>query len=81
MSNLNELMLEMDVMTIAEEMKKNWRYKHGCSYMKMYATWNGMLRRCLNPKNPAYKNYGMRKTNTQYRDKQWLVYQQNNGQT
>jgi hypothetical protein len=25
-----------------------------------YRTWNGMKQRCLNPKHPAYKNYGGR---------------------
>lgn len=26
----------------------------------MYTVWNGMTGRCLNPKNPGYKNYGAR---------------------
>ncbi len=33
---------------------------HGLSSNKFYKTWHGMLRRCNNPKNKDYKNYGGR---------------------
>ena len=33
---------------------------HGLSSNKFYKTWHGMLRRCNNPKNKDYKDYGGR---------------------
>ena len=33
---------------------------HGASETAMYRTWAGILTRCLNPKAPAYRNYGAR---------------------
>ncbi len=33
---------------------------HGLTYNKFYKTWKGILRRCNNPKDKAYKNYGGR---------------------
>lgn len=33
---------------------------HGLSTHPLYATWAGMKNRCLNPKDPGYKNYGGR---------------------
>jgi hypothetical protein len=33
---------------------------HGMSYTRVYRIWRGMLHRCYNPKNIAYKHYGAR---------------------
>jgi hypothetical protein len=33
---------------------------HGKSYHPLYPTWRNMIRRCLNPKDIGYKNYGGR---------------------
>ena len=33
---------------------------HGLTYNKFYKTWHNMIRRCNNPKNKSYKNYGGR---------------------
>ena len=35
-------------------------YKHGESYSKLYRVWAGMKKRCFNPKNKDYKDYGGR---------------------
>lgn len=35
-------------------------YKHGMSKEKLYFVWKSMKYRCLNPNNPAYRNYGGR---------------------
>lgn len=34
--------------------------KHGISRHRFYGTWSHMLRRCTNPKDAAYKDYGAR---------------------
>lgn len=34
--------------------------KHGRALTYLYETWRGILRRCLNPKSDAYRNYGAR---------------------
>lgn len=45
---------------------ENWNYKHGQSSYKhrkasrTYKTWESMLRRCTNPKDKDYGNYGGR---------------------
>lgn len=33
---------------------------HGKTYSRVYNIWHGMKSRCLNPKSPAYKDYGAR---------------------
>lgn len=33
---------------------------HGLSHTKLYSVWKAMLSRCNNPKNKAYKHYGLR---------------------
>lgn len=35
-----------------------YRYKHGMAYSRQYNIWCGILKRCNNPNNPAYKFYG-----------------------
>ena len=35
-------------------------YKHGMSKTPEYVTWHGMIDRCTNPKDKAFKNYGNR---------------------
>lgn len=42
-----------------ENMSKR-TYKHGMTESATYHCWEAMKDRCLNPKNPAYKNYGGR---------------------
>ena len=34
--------------------------KHGSSKTRLYHIWTGIKRRCLNPNDPKYKNYGHR---------------------
>ena len=34
--------------------------RHGMSRSPEYNSWAGMLKRCYNPNNPSYKNYGGR---------------------
>ena len=34
--------------------------KHGLTKTRLYHTWSNMKQRCINPKHPAYKNYGGR---------------------
>lgn len=40
--------------------KANGNYKHGLSKSPSFAVWAGMRKRCLNPNDQAYKNYGGR---------------------
>lgn len=35
-------------------------FKHGFTKHRLYGIWKGMRKRCLNPNEPAYKNYGAR---------------------
>ena len=35
-------------------------YKHGESHTKLHNTWLNIKKRCLNPNNKDYKNYGGR---------------------
>lgn len=60
MANINELMLEMDVLEIAEGMKKHGNCKHGLVGTKIYTVWRNMKTRCLNPKCSIYEYYGLR---------------------
>lgn len=41
-------------------MSKDWRTKHGLSRTPEYRAWQTMRLRCLEPANPAYRNYGGR---------------------
>lgn len=43
---------------IAKSIEKNTR--HGLRYHKLYNTWANMVKRCTNPTNKGYKNYGGR---------------------
>ena len=36
------------------------RERHGMEDTRAYRIWNGIKRRCTNPKDPGYKNYGGR---------------------
>lgn len=36
------------------------KHKHGMCGKKIYNIWQNMLHRCLNPRNPAFSNYGGR---------------------
>lgn len=36
------------------------RYKHGDCQTRLYNIWKCMRKRCNNPNNPRYKNYGGR---------------------
>lgn len=43
----------------------NFRYEgppvvHGLSFHPLYNTWNGIIQRCENPRDRAYKHYGAR---------------------
>ena len=40
--------------------KNKQKITHGLGSNKFYKTWHGMLRRCNNPKNKDYKDYGGR---------------------
>jgi hypothetical protein len=35
-------------------------YRHGMAGMREYRIWSGMKKRCFNPAEPSYKNYGAR---------------------
>lgn len=39
---------------------KRHNKKHGLGGTRLYSTWNGMKRRCSNPNDKEYKNYGGR---------------------
>ena len=43
-----------------DELAGNRNRKHGGFGTRLYAVWNSMRQRCLNPKHPAYHNYGAR---------------------
>lgn len=38
----------------------NPSYKHGMEKTRLYSIWESMKKRCLNPSNKSYKNYGGR---------------------
>lgn len=40
--------------------KRGRPFKHGMTNKRVYRSWGGMIQRCLNKNNPAYKNYGGR---------------------
>jgi len=40
--------------------KKNPAFIHGMTNTKTYKSWAGIICRCTNKKNPAYKDYGYR---------------------
>jgi len=44
--------------TYARTILKRKNTQHGKSRSREYASWNQMLQRCHNPKNPTYKRYG-----------------------
>ena len=46
-------------------------YKHGMCRTPIYESWKSMKARCSNPKNPAYKNYGLRGITV---CKRWLTF-------
>lgn len=39
---------------------KEYHTTHGGSYTKLYGVWRGILKRCLNPSDPNFVNYGGR---------------------
>jgi len=45
--------------TMARVMK-DWHTTHGGSYTKLYNVWSGMFKRCYNPNNKNFNNYGGR---------------------
>ena len=51
-------------------LKGKGNYKHGKSKTHVYEVWSGMIKRCNNPNDPEYKNYGGRsiKVCDQWRD-------------
>ena len=46
--------------SMKKKTRSHWLVKHGMHDTKTYKTWEGMIQRCNNPKNPRYKNYGGR---------------------
>ena len=44
----------------AREHRAKYREYHGKSRTPEYNVWAQMIQRCINPNNPAYKNYGDR---------------------
>lgn len=42
------------------EMAKNINYKHGMSKVRIYKIWTGMKKRCNNPKDSNFREYGAR---------------------
>ena len=47
--------------------------RHGMAYSPTYRTWHGMKRRCLNPKDDHWKNYGGRGIGID--DPRWLKFE------
>ena len=45
---------------IAAKQAAQQSYRHGYTGTSLYICWGGMKARCLNPKNPRYKDYGGR---------------------
>lgn len=45
---------------ITKEQLKTHGYSRKSIYKQEYQAWQGMIQRCTNEKNPAYKNYGGR---------------------
>lgn len=45
---------------LRQEVSRRRLIKHDLSGTTVFWTWQEMLRRCRDPKNPAYKNYGAR---------------------
>jgi hypothetical protein len=43
---------------LRKELKSFWNVTHGQSQKRTYGIWDGMRRRCQDPKNPQYKYYG-----------------------
>lgn len=43
-----------------DENSKTVGRTHGMAHTRLHGVWNSMLRRCYNPKNLKYKNYGAR---------------------
>ena len=43
-----------------DELLRKVNSTHGYSGDRLYKVWQGMKERCLNPKNPNYRNYGKR---------------------
>ncbi len=43
---------------LASEITARRNYKHGGSKERLYEVWENMRKRCSNPKNNRYKNYG-----------------------
>ena len=43
-----------------KELLRESNITHGFSKDRLYSVWNGVRERCLNPKNPNYRNYGGR---------------------
>ena len=41
-------------------LRRDRHYKHGGSYSRLYQTWKGIKRRCLNPKFKQFGDYGGR---------------------
>lgn len=53
-------------------LKKKGNPTHGSRYTPTYRSWDGMVQRCTNVKNPAYKDYGGRGIKVYER---WLVFE------
>jgi len=45
---------------IAKKEISQWSITHGMSKTRQYNIWRGMIARCFNTNEPAYKNYGKR---------------------
>lgn len=71
-SNLTSGMAKSCGCLIGESAKERFT-KHGYRSHPMYHRWAGMLKRCYDPKNAEYKNYGARgiKVCDRWRDSFW----------
>lgn len=59
-ARLNNGMIQSCGCLLNEQLHKGLKFKHGYARTRVHSIWQDMIRRCQNPKNKAFKNYGGR---------------------